>query len=436
MSTDALKPSKLGASRLGRLARLTGVGIRAKTSSLFGESEPAAKKAAEVLGELRGIAAKMGQMSAYVDGIIPEEQREPYEKWMKGLMSNAPASSPESIRRVIEQDLGGSPQTLFAEWEPEPFASASVGQVHRARMHDGRRVAVKVQHPEVAQAIRSDLENAKLLQAAIRALIGPKFESKRLLAEIRTRFTEELDYRLEASRQERFRRIHADDRAIRVPEVVAERSSARVLTSEFCDGLSFDEACDRPEGERAQWSATLWRFVYRGTLDHGVFNADPHPGNYLFGPDGEVTFVDFGCVQTVPEPRRLVARRLHWAASTGDKESFRSLAPSMLDTRGGRYESQILRYLSRVFEPQFSSPFRHNKTYAASMAAHVRRMFEDALKGEGDDYVALPEGIVFLNRLQFGFYSVLARLDAEVDYAAIDRALLQNSGIEAELGPT
>lgn len=424
MSTDALKPSKLGASRLGRLARLAGVGIRAGASSFFGESEPAAKRAAEVLGELRGIAAKMGQMSAYVDGIIPEDQREPYEKWMKGLMAKAPASSPESVRRVVVEDLGAPPESLFAQWDETPFASASVGQVHRARMSDGREVAVKVQHPEVAQAIRSDLDNAKLLQSAVRALIGPQFESKRILAEIRTRFTEELDYGLEARRQERFRGMHAHDPKIRVPEVIRERSSSRVLTSEFCEGMGFDEACEQSEQQRADWSATLWRFVYRGTLDHGVFNADPHPGNYLFGPDGEVTFVDFGCVQEVPEPRRQVARRLHWAASTGDKDAFRELAPLMLDTRGGLYEKQVRRYLSRVFEPQFSSPFRMNKTYAASMAAHVRRMFEDARRSETDDYVAMPEGIVFLNRLQFGFYSVLARLNAEVDYAAIERELL------------
>jgi predicted unusual protein kinase regulating ubiquinone biosynthesis (AarF/ABC1/UbiB family) len=416
---------KIPAGRLGRLARLADLGARTGASVLLRRgSDDAAQRAAEVLGTLRGLAAKMGQMAGYVDGLIPEEHRDAYQRSMKGLLSAAPTSSPEAVRRKVEEDLGAPIDALFAEWDEAPVASASIGQVHRARLHDGREVAVKVQHPGVVEAVESDLRNAGLVEGALAMMGTRKLDSKRVLEELRTRFREELDYSLEASRQAAFARIHAGDPTIVIPEVVAERSARGVLTTGFVRGAGLDEASAAPLPAREAWCRTLWRFAYKGTVIGGMFNADPHPGNYFFLPEGRVAFLDFGCVQPVPKGRQGLARRMHIAAVTRDEATFAAAAKEMLDTRGGAYEERVVSYVRRAFEPQFSSPFKITRDYVVSLVQQMKQAGMDTYKGKDDGFVPFPEGMLFMNRLQFGFYSVLARLDAEVDYASVERAFL------------
>jgi predicted unusual protein kinase regulating ubiquinone biosynthesis (AarF/ABC1/UbiB family) len=415
---------KIPAGRLGRLARLANLGARTGASVLLRRSsDDAAQRAAEVLGTLRGLAAKVGQMAGYVDGLIPEEHRDAYQRSMKGLLSAAPTSSPEAVRRKVEEELGAPLLTLFAEWDEAPVASASIGQVHRALLHDGREVAVKVQHPGVIEAVESDLKNAGLVESALAMMGTRKLDSKRVLEEVRTRFREELDYSLEASRQAAFARIHEGDPTIVIPEVVAERSSRGVLTTAFVRGAGLEEAGAAPLSAREAWCRTLWRFAYKGTVVGGMFNADPHPGNYFFLPEGRVAFLDFGCVQPVPKGRQGLARRMHVAAVTRDEATFAAASKEMLDTRGGAYEERVASYVRRAFEPQFSSPFRITRDYVVSLVHQMKQAGMDTYKKD-DGFVPFPEGMLFMNRLQFGFYSVLARLDAEVDYAAVERAFL------------
>ena len=153
---------------MGRFVRLAGLGARTSASLLFGKSgESAAERAAEVLGTLRGVAAKVGQMASYVDGIVPEGQREAYELALRRLRDQAPTTTPAEIRALVELELGAPISQLFRDWEDEPVASASIGQVHRARLADGRVVAVKVQHSGIAQAVESDLENVGMLESVI-----------------------------------------------------------------------------------------------------------------------------------------------------------------------------------------------------------------------------------------------------------------------------
>ncbi|MCA9716916.1 MAG: AarF/ABC1/UbiB kinase family protein, partial [Myxococcales bacterium] len=291
---------KIPGSRLGRLARLARVGARTGANMLLNREAAAdevARRAAEALGTLRGVAAKVGQMAGYVDGVIPEGQRDAYEKWMQTLLAAAPASSPAAVRQLVEEELGAPLDRLFAEWDERPIASASIGQVHRARLPEGDEVAVKVQHPGVARAVESDLQNAGLLERTVAVVGGSKLESRRILEEVRTRFREELNYETEAARQREFAAFFQDDPQVVIPRVYDARSSRRVLTSQFIRGRGFQEACAAPEEERAAWARAQWRFVYRGTLVGGMFNADPHPGNYFFLPEGQVAFIDFGCVQ-------------------------------------------------------------------------------------------------------------------------------------------
>ncbi|APR75037.1 Ubiquinone biosynthesis monooxygenase UbiB [Minicystis rosea] len=412
--------------RLGRLARLATVGARTGASMLLSkDGTSAAQHAAEVLGTLRGIAAKVGQMASYVDGVVPEEHRASYETALRSLRAAAPTSSPEAIRRAVEEELGAPLDRLFADWDDVPLASASIGQVHRATLADGRRVAVKVQHPGIARAVESDLENASVLEGMASALGARRWESKRVFEEIKQRFREELDYGLEAERQRAFRDLHAGDPTIHVPAVIGDRSARRVLTTELAVGRSLEEAATAPEPARRAHAETLWRFVFKGNLVGGMFNADPHPGNYLFQDDGRITFLDFGCVEPLGGERLEHARALHAAACRRDEASFARLAAHILETRGGRYEELAVAYSRRCFEPLFASPYRITRAYAASLAEGVKSLAMQARSFDDREVAPLPQGMLFMNRLQLGFYSVLARLDVEVDYIELERGFLR-----------
>ena len=416
--------SKLPTGRLGRLSQLARVGARTGASLLLsGDGSAAAQHAAKVLGNLRGLAAKVGQMASYVDGMVPESHREAFETALKGLQIAAPRSAPEAIRHQVEAELGMPIDRAFATWSEEPFASASIGQVHRAVLHDGTDVAVKVQHPGIDLAIESDLKNAGVIESLVGA-VGPRaLNSHEVYTEIATRFREELDYRLEARRQEEFRTFHAEDASIRIPAVVTDRTSQRVLTMEFVRGRDLDAAAGENEALRRRYVEVLWRFVFKSCLVHGLFNADPHPGNYLFAPDGTVIFLDFGCVQPIEEPRRSHARGMHLAAAARDESAFNRHARVVLGTRGGTYEEVALAYTRACFEPLFATPFRISRSYVTDIVSQIQTV-KKALFARDKSFTPMPKGMVLMNRLQFGFYSVLARFDVEADYAQVERQFL------------
>jgi predicted unusual protein kinase regulating ubiquinone biosynthesis (AarF/ABC1/UbiB family) len=420
----------LPSGRLGRFARLAALGARTSVSLLTSrDGGGAALRAAEVLGQLRGLAGKVGQMASYIDGVVPPAHRAAYTSALAALRAAAPSSSPEAIRELVEQELGAPIERLFSEWEAEPFASASIGQVHRARLESGRLVAVKVQHPGIERAVESDLENAGMIEALVGSL-GPKsLDAAAVFDDIRARFREELDYRLEAEHQRAFARFHAGDPLIHVPEVIAERSSRRVLTSELVSGQSLDEVARLSESEKRAYAETLWRFVFKGTLVAGLFNADPHPGNYFFQEGGRVVFLDFGCVQPIDGTRRVAARLMHQSGIRRDEAGFASGAVQMMKTRGGSYERAALAYVRRCFEPLFASPFLIRSEYVADLVRGIGQLKAEIF-AKDKSFVMPPPGLAFMNRLQFGFYSVLAQLEVEVDYAAVERAFLLEANID------
>ncbi|MEW5850514.1 MAG: AarF/ABC1/UbiB kinase family protein [Myxococcota bacterium] len=418
--------------RLGRLARMAVAGARTGASLLMDrDGEGAAQRAAEVLGTLRGVAAKLGQMAGYVDGVIPEHQREAYETAMRTLQAAAPSSAPLAIRRRVEEQLKAPLDRLFPHWEDRPFASASIGQVHRARLPDGSEVVVKVQHPGIDAALESDLANTGLLETLLNAMGGRRINASSMFQELRTRFLEELDYSLEAQRQQRFAAIHRGDRTIRIPEVITSHSAHRVLTTRLAHGKRFDDACRASPSERRAYAETMWRFVYKGNLLGGMFNADPHPGNYLFGDDGVVTFLDFGCVQPLEGTLLTEARGLHQAALNRDEAAFAQAAARLAGTRGGHYEKMATTFIRRCFEPIFGSPYRMTRAYAAELVHLLRSQAAESRRLPDHEVTEMPPGILFLNRLNFGFYSVLARLDVEVDYAAVERAFMAEHEVKA-----
>jgi predicted unusual protein kinase regulating ubiquinone biosynthesis (AarF/ABC1/UbiB family) len=420
---------KLPTGRLKRLVRMAGVGARAGAGFVLSKSGvDAADYAAEVLGTLRGLAAKVGQTLSYVDGLVPEAQRESYERALGKLRSSAPRSSAAAVRAVVEEELGAPIERLFASFEPEPFASASIGQVHRAQLPDGRAVAVKVQHPGIATAVENDLKNAGIAEGLVATFAPKGVDPKAAYDEVAKRFREELDYELEAQHQREFAAFHAGDGKISIPAVIGDRSSRRVLTTELSEGLTLEQAAMQSDAERRAWAETLWRFVFKGNLVLGRFNADPHPGNYLFSPDGAVTFLDFGCVQPIANENLGPARAMHRSAIGKDEHAFAEAARTLLRTRGGEYEARAIAYVRRCFEPMFGSPFRLSRDYTTSLFTDLREM-KRLMWAKDGSFVMLPPSMLFLNRLQFGFYSVLARLDVTADYAAVERRFLDEAGL-------
>lgn len=419
--------SKLPTTRLQRAFDLARVGARAGASWAASRgADAAAKHSAEVLGNLRGLAAKVGQTASYVDGLIPPEQREVYEKALKKLQQATPPSPIEAIRQTISDDFSRSPEELFASFEDTPVASASIGQVHRAVLHDGTPVAVKIQHAGIEEAVESDLKNIGMLEGVIN-LAGPRgLKAGAIFDEVMLRFRQELDYKNEARNQNFFRRLHAGDPAIRIPEVHDALTSRRVMTTTWIDGTSLSEAVTQPEEVRKGYAQTMWRFVFRGNLVGGAFNADPHPGNYLFHEDGGVTFLDFGCVQPISENIRRPAVRAHQAAVRGDHAAFDRAISEMLGTHGGEFGEATRRYTTECFQPLLSDRFHITPDYAASLFKGVRTM-KKSMSAKDQSFVAPPPQLALMNRLQFGFYSVIAQLDVEVDYRAVEAEFLDEA---------
>ncbi|MEO5724712.1 MAG: AarF/ABC1/UbiB kinase family protein, partial [Ilumatobacteraceae bacterium] len=256
-----------------------------------------AEAVTERLGNMKGALMKLGQMASYIDEGMPAPMRDA----LGALQANAPAMSSELAAEVIEREFGSPPDKLFVEWDPIPIAAASIGQVHRAIAVDPvsgveRAVAVKVQYPGVGDAIASDLRNADLLGALLRRGFG-SLDPEEMVAEVKERIVEELDYRLEAANQQLFAARYRGHPFIHVPDVLPTFSTGRVMTSELVTGATFQELLTWDQSQRDQAGECLFRFVFRSLYGMHAFNGDPHPGNYLFHGDGRITFLDFGLVK-------------------------------------------------------------------------------------------------------------------------------------------
>ncbi len=424
MAEERVLPTK----RLRRLQEMARVGARSGLALLGGgDGAKAAQHAADLLGNLRGLAAKVGQMASYVDGLIPDGQSAAYARFLSSLQASAPSSPFAEVRNLLEHELAASVEERFAAFEEAPFASASIGQVHRARMHDRREVAVKIQHPGIADALEADLSSAGVVASLVSALTPKGVQADAIYQEIAARFREELDYELEARRQSEFRELFAGDPRIHVPRIFATHSSRRVLTSELVRGLDFNAAIGTDLLVRRAYAQVLWRFVFTSILAHGQFNADPHPGNYLFHSDGRVTFLDFGCIQKLPAAYVEAMRGMHKAALNCDEAAFHEAARAGLNTVAGAYEEALLAYLWRCYEPLRRSPYRIERKYVAEVVRGIQGVKQHMMK-KSSNPTPTPPGVMLLNRLQFGFYSVLARLQVDVDYAKVDREILSGLG--------
>src|SRR5436305_5667814 len=282
----------------------------------------AAAQMVEVLGSMKGAAMKVGQVISFLDiSAIPPEYRDVVQEALAQLRDAAPVVPFDDMRKVIEADLEQPVDEAFAELDTEAVAAASIGQVYRARLHDGRRVAVKVQYPGAEQAVRADLQNLGLLLRAAKRM-APGLDPKAMAREIRERMTEELDYEHEAQAQRQFSRAWRGHPFVVIPDVVTSLSRERVLVSEWVDGIGFEEVKRLPQDVRDRFGEIVFRFFFGSLYRMGHFSGDPHPGNYRLMPDERVAFMDFGMTTLIPPEQIEREAGVIRAALEGDAEAL------------------------------------------------------------------------------------------------------------------
>jgi predicted unusual protein kinase regulating ubiquinone biosynthesis (AarF/ABC1/UbiB family) len=360
----------------------------------------------ETLGSMKGAFMKLGQMASYLDASLAPEVR----KSLAQLQANAPPMSGELAAGVVEAELGRPPDELFAEWDPVPMAAASIGQVHRAITTDGRAVAVKVQYPGVDDAIRADLDNSATLLSVIR-LAFPSLDAQAVVAELRERIGEELDYVIEASNQTMFARHYEGHPFIHIPSVVPELSSRRVLTSELVVGARYEEVVGWSQPERDLAGEAIFRFVFGGLYQMHVFNGDPHPGNYLFHGEGRVTFLDFGLVKWFePSDVDLLAAMVTAAVVSPDAAEFRAAVEraGFLRPDPALSDEEVAAYFRHYYELVADDRETH---FTADYATDTLRHFFDA-SSPVVRRANVPSSFVVLQRINLGLYAVLAGLEA------------------------
>ncbi len=260
----------------------------------------AAEQIVTALGSMKGAAMKVGQVMSFLDvGVVPLEYREEFQRKLSALRDAAPTVTFKDMRKVIEHELDSPLAEVFTEFNEDPVAAASIGQVYRAKLHDGRDVAVKVQYPGIASAVRADMQNLGMILRLVKR-IAPGLDPKAIGDEIRERIEEELDYELEASNQRTLARIHKGHPFIVVPNVVTSLSRERVLVSEFVEGVGFEELRSYTQEQRDRIGEILFRFYFGCLYRHHEFSGDPHPGNSMLLADDRVAFFDFGLFKRMP----------------------------------------------------------------------------------------------------------------------------------------
>ena len=369
------------------------------------------------LGNMKGALMKLGQMASYLDDGLPQPMREA----LATLQSDAPPMSPHLAADTIERELGLPPDRLFEEWDEVPIAAASIGQVHRAITLDGRPVAVKVQYPGVDEAIKADLDNSDLLFNAM-SLMYPGFEAGPMVAELRDRLVEELDYTLEAKNQKLFADYYDGHPFIHVPKVVDEMSTSRILTSELASGARLADVLEWTPHEKTLAAESIYRFVFRSIYRLHAFNGDPHPGNYLFNPGGRVTFLDFGLVKKWDRlDIDLFEAMVKTIAFDHDGAEFKRVIEraNILKTGSGMSDDDVFEYFGQFYLPVLEDkPFTFTHEFA-------RKTVQRLLMSDGpvSKFGNVPPNAVIIQRINVGLYSILADLDATANWRRIAEEL-------------
>ena len=333
---DAIPTSRLSrSSKVGKLAATQAakqMGTRAgnvarrseesREAALAKRQLETAEQIVAALGTMKGAAMKLGQVMSFLDvGLVPEEYREEFQAKLAELRDAAPKVGWKDMKKVIEGEYGEPIEQVFHTFDPVPIAAASIGQVYKARLKDGRDVAVKVQYPGVAQAVRADMQNLGIILRLMK-MVAPGLDPKAMGDEIRSRIDEELDYELEAQNQRTVARLYRNHPFIVVPAVITQLSHEKVIVSEFVQGRGFEELKQLPQAERDRLGEIVYRFYFGCMYRHHQFSGDPHPGNSLLLDDGRMAFFDFGLFKRIPAEIAEFELKIQRIAREGDGEAL------------------------------------------------------------------------------------------------------------------
>ncbi len=425
-----------GARYAGTKAANVGRGEEAGKEHLEQRHLETAMKMVGALGQMKGAAMKLGQFASFIDTeFIPEEYREIYQEQLAKLRTEAPAMPWEKVVKVLEEEYDGEPLSeYFAEIEEEAFAAASIGQVHRAELLDGRAVAVKIQYPGIADALEADLRNAGTIVRLARAL-APGLDAKEIADEIRERVMEELDYEYEAQNQRSFARAYRGHPFIYVPEVVTRLSRRRVLVTELVEGMKFEEIRELPHEQRSRFGEIVFRGSIGSMFNVQHFNADPHPGNYILQHDGRVAFLDFGMTKKLDREQIQLEQRAFDAASRDDPEAFRRALhdlgfvkkPSKLDAE------RLLEHMGAVggwYIEDREIEITPRRVMKIIESTHdPRSEYFDLMRRE-----SIPAEELMGRRMEIGVVAVLGQLRAKRNWHRIFREWVYADAPATELG--
>ncbi len=432
-----------GAKLAGQTGRSAArfVGTRAKTFAspdraqefLDGFHQQTAKQLVEMLGEMKGAAMKVGQLASFYEFAAPGEYLSTYRDALTMLQNSAPPMDPEASRSVIKEEFGKPVEEVYATFEDEPVAAASIGQVHRATLHSGEVVAVKVQYPGVDEAVRSDLRNVSAM-AKISVAIAPNLDPKDVAAEVKDRVLEELDYRREATNQAKFAELWRDHPFIVIPKVYPEFCRTRVITQEFITGEPFLAAESWEQDKKDKLGEIIYRFFFGSFNRFMLFSADPHPGNYLLLPRGKVAFLDFGLVRAIDPGTLQLFVELGQALVGDDRERGRAALEGLgvLNRRTPEVDA-VWGHLRAL-----NTPLLEDKelTIDPSMVQAIAGAALDPRSSSFNTLrkVGIPGVMVTFNRMSFGVASLLARLEATVNWQALARELWYGEPSRTTLG--
>lgn len=407
-----------GRTALGLGKRVTGVASEVISTDL---QQRTAEHLFRVLGELKGGAMKFGQALSIFEAALPEELAGPYRQALTRLQEAAPPMPAATVHQMLTEQLGPQWRSKLVEFDEEPAAAASIGQVHRGMWKSGsgpaRPVAVKVQYPRAGAALASDLGQLSRLAGMFR-LLQPGIDVKPLVAELRARINEELDYELEAEAQRAFATAYADDEEIYVPPVVA--SADKVLVTEWLDGTPMSTVISEgtaPLRDRA--GALLATLHFSAPQRARLLHADPHPGNFRMLDDGRLGVFDFGAVARLPEGHPEPIGRLVRLALAGDADAvFQGLRDEgFLKPDLDVDPAEVLEYLLPMLEPIQADEFRFTRAWLRQEAARVASPRSPAYALGRQ--LTLPPAYLLIHRVTLGSIGVLCQLEAQASYRAV-----------------